>query len=108
MKTFSLAKTDSRYQCERALKIVCLAQVSYLGKKLHAVPFTAAAAAAAGEVEITADRRAAEPWAELAAVSQRSVGRRGSRSDGDVARSRQLAGTASPSSELADAGLRTA
>ena len=26
------------------------------GKKLHAVPFTAAAAAAAGEVEITADR----------------------------------------------------
>ena len=76
------------------------------GKKVAVltVPFTVTAAAAAGEVEITADRCAAE----LAAVSQRSIGRRGSRSDGDVARSRQLAGAASPSSELADASLRTA
>jgi len=68
---------------------------------MHVVPFTVAAAAAAGEVEIAADRRAAE----LAAVCQQSVGHRGSRLDGDVARSRQLAGDASPSSELADAGF---
>jgi len=37
-----------------------------------------------------------------------AVGRRSSRSDGDVARSRQFAGTASPSSELADAGFANA
>jgi len=52
---------------------------------MHVVPFTVAAAAAASEVETAADRRAAE----LAAVCQQSVGHRGSRSDGDVARSRQ-------------------
>jgi len=60
-----------------------------LGKKMHVVPFTVAAAAAAGEVEIAADWRAAE----LAAVCQQSVGHRGSKLDGDVARSRHSRAT---------------